>query len=353
MGGDETGSALRASQVFIVLCAPALLLLALVVVLLVPDVLRPGTAPGVLAAGFAAPPVALLAVVRHRRTGRPQGWWSVWATALLAVLALCVADPVFRQATVSGLVVGPLYVAMFCGKRSTVLHLALTAVVAGVLVAVLPGEPLVRAVRVIGVEVVLVLTVAGLAVLRARLDAAVTRAVAARDRADLNAARDPLTGLLNRRGLRCELSGVEDRPVGAVLLDIDHFKRVNDAFGHGAGDDVLVRVAAVLAATVRPGDLVCRIGGEEFFVLAPAGGIEEVAALAERLRAAVAADVGVPPVTVSAGAAVRFPDGTAGDVVDELYARTDRLLYRAKHEGRDRVCAEPGAGAGAAVPSAG
>ncbi|MEZ0164794.1 diguanylate cyclase [Kineococcus sp. LSe6-4] len=340
----DPGPWLRANQVFLLLCAPALLLLALAVVFLVPDVLRPGAAPVVLTAGLLAPPVAVLAFVRHRRTGRPQGWWSVWATALIAVLAVTVADPAFRQTTVAALVVGPLYAAMTSTARSMAGHLALTVAVASGLVAVLPGDPLVRTARVVAVDVVLVLTVAGLFVLRARLDAAVARAVAARDRADELAARDPLTGLLNRRGVRDALAGLGDRSVGAVLLDVDHFKRVNDTFGHGAGDEVLVRVAAVLAATVRPGDLLARIGGEEFFVLAPGAGAQEVAALAERLRVAVAADGGVPPVTVSAGAAARPPRGTVPDVLDELYARVDRLLYRAKAEGRDRVCAEPDAG---------
>ncbi len=347
---DDPVPSLRASQVFMVLCAPALLVLALAVVFVVPEVLRPGAAPVVLGAGILAQPVALLAVVRHRRTGRPQGWWSVWATGLIAVLTASVADEAFRQTAVTALVVGPLYAAMFCSARSMLGHLALALVVATGLAADLPGDALVRASRVAAVDMVLALTVAGLFALRARLDAAVARAVAARDRADALAARDPLTGLLNRRGLRAALAARPPGPLGAVLLDIDHFKRVNDSLGHGAGDDVLVRVAGVLAATVRGEDLLARIGGEEFFVLLPGLHPHEVAALAERLRAAVAADGGSPPVTVSAGVAARSASATDGaategagpDVVDELYARADRLLYRAKREGRNRVCAEPG-----------
>lgn len=345
---DDPVPSLRASQVFMVLCAPALLVLALAVVFVVPEVLRPGAGRVVLGAGILAQPVALLAVVRHRRTGRPQGWWSVWATALIAVLTACVADEAFRQTAVTALVVGPLYAAMFCSARSMLGHLALALVVATGLAAEIPGDTLVRASRVVAVDMVLALTVAGLFALRARLDAAVARAVAARDRADVLAARDPLTGLLNRRGLRTALTARPPGPLGAVLLDIDHFKRVNDSLGHGAGDDVLVRVAGVLAATVREEDLLARIGGEEFFVLLPGLLPHEVDVLAERLRAAVAADGGQPPVTVSAGVAVRpsatpdvVPaDGAEPDVVDELYARADRMLYRAKREGRNRVCVE-------------
>ncbi|WP_380172527.1 diguanylate cyclase [Kineococcus sp. DHX-1] len=345
---DDPVPSLRASQVFMVLCAPALLVLALAVVFVVPEVLRPGAGPVVLGAGVLAQPVALLAVVRHRRTGRPQGWWSVWATGLIAVLTACVADEAFRQTAVTALVVGPLYAAMFCSARSMLGHLALALVVATGLVVDLPGDPLVRASRVVAVDMVLALTVAGLFALRARLDAAVARAVAARDRADVLAARDPLTGLLNRRGLRTALAVRPPGALGAVLLDIDHFKRVNDSLGHGAGDEVLLRVAGVLAATVRSEDLLARIGGEEFFVLVPGRRPHEVAALAERLRAAVADDGGLPPVTVSAGVAVGpVPDAdpaavdSAGpDVVDALYARADRLLYRAKQEGRNRVCSE-------------
>ncbi|MEW1956982.1 GGDEF domain-containing protein [Kineococcus sp. NPDC059986] len=352
---DETVPSLRASQVFMVLCAPALLALALAVVFVVPEVLRPGAGPVVLGAGILAQPVALLAVVRHRRTGRPQGWWSVWATGLIAVLTGSVADQAFHQTAVTALVVGPLYAAMFCSARSMLRHLALAVVVATALVVVVPGEPLVRAARVAAVDMVLVLTVAGLFVLRARLDAAVARAVAARDRADLLASRDPLTGLLNRRGLRTALAEVAvdtGEDVGAVLLDIDHFKRINDTLGHGAGDDVLVRLAAVLAATVRPGDLLARIGGEEFLVVAPGARPLEAATLAERLRAAVSADGGTPSVTVSAGVAVRGRGAPSPDVLDELYARADRMLYRAKREGRNRVCVEPSDGRGPAeVPA--
>lgn len=338
---DDAATSLRASQVFVALCAPALLVLAVSIVTLVPQVLRPGTLPVVLGAGLLAQPVAVLAVLLHRRTQRPQGWWSVWATALIAGLVLCVQDSEFRQTAVMALVVGPLYAAMFTSVRSVVVHLALAGTVASALIASVGADLPVRLARVAAADLVLVLTVCGLFVLRHRLDAAVRRAVAARDRADFLAGHDPLTGLLNRRGLRARL---EDRGptgvTGAVLLDVDHFKRINDELGHGAGDEVLTRVAAVLAATVRPGDLLARVGGEEFLVVSPATGLADAAGLAERLRRAVGADRRSPVVTVSAGVAACAPADDLPCLVDELYTRADRQLYRAKAEGRDRVCAE-------------
>ena len=356
--GDR--ASLRASELFITSCAPTLLLLALAVVLLVPHLLNPGAAPAVLAGGLVAQPVAAFAVLRQRRTRRPQGWWSVWATALLAGLALCVADPAFRQTTVTAMVVGPLYAAMFTGTRSMIGHLALAVTAGSALVATVPGDGLERAAQVLAVEMVLVLTVTGLFVLRRRLDTAVVQLTLARDRADHLAGHDPLTGLLNRRGVRAALTATSADgtvagigPAGAVLIDVDHFKAVNDLLGHDAGDAVLVRVAAVLTATARPGDLVARIGGEEFLVVVTTPDAADVAALGERLRAAVAADAGPTPVTVSVGVAFCPPDPAVPCLVDELQSRADRMLYRAKATGRNRVCVQPPPGTPSPTPPGG
>ena len=339
---DETASnlsaSLRASRVFIALCAPALLVLAVSLVLVVPQVLHPGRVPVVLAGGLLAQPVAGLALLRQWRTGRPQGWWSLWATALVAVLTLCVADPPFRQTAVMAIVVGPLYAAMCTTARSVVGHLALAVVTSAVLAALTPGDAAERVLRVLAVEIVLVLTVTGLFVLRRRLDAAVDSAVALRDRADHLAAHDPLTGLLNRRGLLGRLAELgPGGPTGAALVDVDHFKAVNDALGHAAGDEVLVRVAEVLAATVRSGDLLARVGGEEFLVVATGGDGAGMAELAERLRHAVAADGGAHPVTVSVGVAICPRALPVPCLLDELNTQADRMLYQAKAAGRNRV----------------
>lgn len=151
------------------------------------------------------------------------------------------------------------------------------------------------------------------------------------------ATHDGLTGLANRRALDAELvrRTVERRPFTVALVDIDHFKRVNDTFSHQVGDAVLVRVAQVLRQVLRTGDRATRYGGEEFAVLFDGTPDPEVC---ERLRSTVAAlrwDDLMPGtrLTVSIGVAVRRADEPAAD----LLSRADAALYRAKSEGRDRV----------------
>ena len=156
------------------------------------------------------------------------------------------------------------------------------------------------------------------------------------------ATTDTLTGLANRRYGTERMTRWLDRdePAGVVMLDIDHFKRVNDAYGHQAGDAILVGVAERLTAAARRGDLVTRWGGEEFCVLVRRIDDEQgVAAAGERLRAAVAAEPFVLPdgsvvaVTVSAGAALAADDSS----FEPLVEAADRALYLAKRSGRDQV----------------
>ncbi|PJI97319.1 periplasmic/7TM domain sensor diguanylate cyclase [Acidovorax sp. 69] len=156
---------------------------------------------------------------------------------------------------------------------------------------------------------------------------------------------DLLTGLLNRHGLaRSFALDVERaqrylRPLSVLMLDIDHFKRINDGQGHLMGDKVLVELARVIQATVRQVDTVCRWGGEEFVVVCHETTGEQAAQQAERLLQCVRqhAFAHGQPVTISAGVAtVR-----SGDSVETLLARADGALYQAKTTGRDRVCDEP------------
>jgi two-component system, cell cycle response regulator len=125
-----------------------------------------------------------------------------------------------------------------------------------------------------------------------------------------------------------------------LLLDIDHFKQVNDTFGHDGGDRVLVEVAHRLGQTVRPGDLVARYGGEEFTVLLPSTDRRQAKEIAERVRrgvGAVAIAVGegqLHRVTISVGVAF-LPIGT--DDARSLVLYADRALYAAKNAGRDRI----------------
>ncbi len=158
---------------------------------------------------------------------------------------------------------------------------------------------------------------------------------------------DVLTGLPNRRFLldRLNEEAAEadrfGRPLSFVLLDVDHFKRVNDRCGHPAGDEVLRQVARLLRAGLRRYDVAARFGGEEFAILLPGTGSEVAREVAERARRCLAgsdieiAEDEILRVTASFGVAERRP----GEPVAELVRRADDALYRAKEEGRDRVVA--------------
>jgi diguanylate cyclase (GGDEF)-like protein len=166
---------------------------------------------------------------------------------------------------------------------------------------------------------------------------------------------DPLTGLFNRNALEQRLSELEGQPCNPacgvshafLLCDLDHFKRVNDQFGHPAGDAVLQDVAYTMRAALRAGDSIYRVGGEEILVMLPGAGHEDALEIAERLRLAVRErrPVGVP-VSVSIGVAVaeRGPC-----VTEDLLARADAALYAAKAEGRDRVFSDSAAEVDVAV----
>ncbi len=189
---------------------------------------------------------------------------------------------------------------------------------------------------------------------RSRLEAEIadrTRdLVAANARLDMLASTDPLTGLLNRRRFM-ELAAAEQlragrhqRPLSLLLIDLDHFKRVNDQHGHRMGDAVLRTAAAILSGAIRGSDLAARFGGEELVLLLPETDLAGAAGMAERLRQAFAAtttslDGKDVRVTASLGvAAWRGP----GESLDALLHRADQALYAAKHAGRDKVMVAAG-----------
>ena len=168
------------------------------------------------------------------------------------------------------------------------------------------------------------------------------------------ATQDFLTGLLNRRETFRRLDEELQRsrrlktPFSVLLLDLDHFKQVNDVHGHSAGDLVLQAVAAVLRQGVRPYDLCCRYGGEEFLVILPETSLEAAAGIAERLRH----DIENRKITVNKETELRITAsiGAAAigddETTDQLIARADEAMYTAKASGRNRVCQ-----ANPAVPS--
>jgi diguanylate cyclase (GGDEF)-like protein len=153
---------------------------------------------------------------------------------------------------------------------------------------------------------------------------------------------DPLTGLANRRAtfdwlesmMTCSLE--IDEPLAVLMFDIDHFKRVNDTYGHQTGDEVLGKVAEIARLQIRAEDLVGRIGGEEFVCILSGVGGREARALAERLCRAIAQETegaACPAATISIGLALL----RAGDTVETLMRRADAALYEAKENGRNQV----------------
>ncbi len=165
-------------------------------------------------------------------------------------------------------------------------------------------------------------------------------------RLDMLANRDDLTGILNRRAFRTlaqerRLSTSGNASLVLMMLDIDHFKRINDEFGHFGGDEVLRSVAQLVEAKLRCGDIFARAGGEEFWLLSSAIAPAEAAAVAERLRIAVEAHrvklaEGTVRLTVSIGVAVFSRDQVGADLRAAL-ERADIALYQAKTFGRNRV----------------
>ena len=154
---------------------------------------------------------------------------------------------------------------------------------------------------------------------------------------------DVLTGAFNRRGLELVLPEADAAdPVTLVMADLDHFKSVNDRFGHPAGDEVLKRVARLLSDGLRAQDAVIRMGGEEFLVVLPGIDVHQGARIAERTRALVEEAVlnlsaGELKITISVGVAQKKPDESR----DAAVARADAALYRAKAAGRNRVMISP------------
>jgi len=166
---------------------------------------------------------------------------------------------------------------------------------------------------------------------------------AARQRAELKAValRDPLTGAGNRRGLQAELeiamaaSIRSGQPLGLLVFDLDHFKQVNDSFGHEAGDDVLLQISRLVHATTRMQDRFFRLGGEEFALLLPGTSVDALRNVAEKLRDSVERQVQCRgrTITILIGAAPFHPADTPAGWL----SRADAAMYEAKRSGRNRT----------------
>ncbi|MCK0538278.1 GGDEF domain-containing protein [Alcanivorax quisquiliarum] len=162
------------------------------------------------------------------------------------------------------------------------------------------------------------------------------------------AIRDELTGLFNRRHImellaqQRALAESGEYRFTVCFVDLDHFKRINDRFGHGSGDRVLRRFAQIAHETLREADYIGRLGGEEFVLVLPQSDAQGAAQVAERLRAALAAEDFSPlDPALSASVSIGIAEYRPGENLKDTLARADHCLYLAKSRGRDRVVAEP------------
>ncbi|MDG4667767.1 GGDEF domain-containing protein [Mycobacterium sp. 236(2023)] len=278
---------------------------------------------------------ALVVLWMRRRwpSKRQSQFFTVAAMASVSAACLADAQPLAGLTGCASFAAVGGYIAFFHSARLMVLNLGTALITIAVLSVRLAAEDaLLAACK----SVVLVVAVASIPICLQALLQFVGFDV-------LNADVDPLTGLLNRRGLDRRMaetftatSYLGDRGLTAVMVDLDNFKTINDSAGHAAGDAVLVNVGRALLGAVRPSAAVARVGGEEFLVIddVDARGAE---ALAERIRAAIS-----PTVTASIGTAHVNSAGAQTTesltFVNFLVAVADRQMYRAKHGGGDRCC---------------
>jgi diguanylate cyclase (GGDEF)-like protein len=182
-------------------------------------------------------------------------------------------------------------------------------------------------------------------VLRRRYHESVAQLASLTGRLRELAMHDSLTGVLNRRAFLDQADGEwvrhrrHNHTLACAMLDVDGFKKINDTFGHAAGDAVLQHIGALVRATLRASDLSARLGGDEFIALMPETNLEGAVATAERLLNRV---MSRPLTVLDQSFATTLSIGVAGaegcSSLEELMARADRALYRAKKEGRSRVC---------------
>ena len=307
-------------------------------------VVREGAARTLYAATVAACFLMAVPLLVRRRAG-------TWATfglvlvgdAIYVAVSLSVEDPV-RHSTPLMLLFAAFVAAWFLGPWMLAVHMLVTPVACTIALWSSFDNGAALLIQVVVSAGILDSASLGVFLLRRRIQ----RLLAATEAASRV---DPLTGLYNRRYLAEQATRVwrqarrDGTRVVAMVLDLDHFKRINDAHGHATGDAVLQAVSRSLAATVRPADLLARTGGEELVVVGMVSDSDEAARLAERLRAAVAGSRTEDGhgVTASIGVAlVRPVDGEdAAASLWRLIDRADGAMYEAKRSGRDRISAVP------------
>jgi diguanylate cyclase (GGDEF)-like protein len=314
-----------------------------VATLLAPDVVAP--TPWARA-GFAAIAVGTVAlaswIMRRGLSIVALLVLSVWADAAIVVGSLALRDPTASRSVISMFALVTVAVALYCPASMLAVQSTAVAAAAAVVMAWAHLPPLPAAIQVMSAMLATVSPGVAVLLLRRRLEAALRREREV-------SLTDPLTRATNRRGLEEALprlvlqAQVEALPIGLAVIDVDHFKRVNDRYGHLVGDQVLLQVAEEIRECVRVGDVLCRFGGEEFVVLAVISP-DMLAGLTERIRDAVERRCAAWGVTVSIGATWVTPAvrelrelRESAETVWTLLDHADELMYRAKREGRNRV----------------
>ncbi|MBB1020326.1 GGDEF domain-containing protein [Dietzia sp. E1] len=304
-----------------------------------PTFVRPGMMPALITVWLFGVALLLFTARVGRLTDRQFAVVGVGAMVCIAFSATIVTDPAASRAIVALLATAPAIAAMASTIRATI-GFSLTAILLASAFSAVSSTSVIGGLVAAGASILTVcIPVFMVVVLRSSLEFAMERVA-------LVGEIDPLTRALNRRGLIRRHARVfghcadHRRPVGFLLIDIDHFKEVNDTFGHTAGDIVLVNAVRVITTAAPAGSLVSRIGGEEFVVMFPVDSVAEISAAASRIRGAVAAE---GEVTVSVGAVlgpIETSDSgppNASEIMDQLTRTADRCVYRAKSLGRDRV----------------
>jgi diguanylate cyclase (GGDEF)-like protein len=270
---------------------------------------------------------------RRRMSLVEEKVWTFVMTAVVGFAALTVADPVGARLTTAVFILSGMFGALCLNMVELLALLTIVLFATGYVMWDIGDTGWLF---VMHTTVILVCSTGPaimISLLRVHLAGALERSLH-------QASTDPLTGLANRRGMREAAPAVlnqarrTDESVGLLLVDIDHFKAVNDSYGHQVGDEVLRDVADTILACVRTDDVVVRMGGEEMAVLT-AMPRAALVALGERIRLAVIRDCAV---TVSVGVAWSTPDGADLDLVlNALTETADELLYEAKNGGRNQV----------------
>jgi diguanylate cyclase (GGDEF)-like protein len=308
--------------------------------LFIDGVLRAGpTRPLYAATMLVLLAIAVVLVVLQRINAGTVAALVVFGDVVHVIVAASTTDPLLYASPLM-LLFCCAAAAWFLGPRMLSVHMVLVVVACAAALSRSYPDTASLVVQVTVNAAVLDLVTLGVFVLRRRVQRLLARTLAL-------SSTDPLTGLANRRSLVEQAPRIwrqarrEGQRVAALVLDLDHFKRLNDAYGHAAGDAVLRGVAAALGATVRPVDVLARTGGEELVVLGLVSDPHEARHLAERLRLSVSdRGAGIEHrVTVSIGVALTRP-GYGEDPTDALWRlidRADAAMYEAKQSGRDRV----------------